>query len=198
MTAIVVPSIQTTERIPTHKATKLITGEEFFRMADTNWCELIEGRIVRYHPTGYAHGEYELNFATALRAFVRKHQLGRVMAGEVGIYVRRDPDSVRGADILYISHEQYAQMQSDSFMDVAPELVVEIMSPDDAWSMVMQKLRDYFNIGVQLIWVADPKARIVYAYRSVTDVREFTAADELPGDDILPGFAVPVAHLFEE
>lgn len=197
MTTIAAPPMQHAEQVIPNK-TRLITGEEFFRMADTNWCELIEGRIVRYHPTGYAHGEYELNFATALREFAREHQLGRVMSGEVGIYVRRNPDSVRGADVIYISHERYAQLQSNSFMDVAPELIVEIMSPDDAWSMVIQKLREYFNIGVQLVWVADPKARIVHAHRSVTDVREFTVEDELPGDEILPGFAVSVADLFED
>ena len=197
MTIALASPNQKDKAIDADTTTKLITGEEFFRMADTNWCELIEGKIVRYHPTGYAHGEYELNIATALRTFVRQHKLGRVMAGEVGIYVRRDPDSVRGADALYISNERYAQMQSQSFMDVAPELVVEIMSPDDTWSMVMRKLRDYFDVGVQLVWVADPDARIVYAYRSVTDVQEFTAEDELIAVDLLPGFAVSVAELFE-
>jgi Uma2 family endonuclease len=105
---------------------------------------------------------------------------------------------VRGADAIFISHERYAQKRSDSYLDVAPDLVVEILSPNDAWSKVMQKLREYFAIGVRLIWVADPTARIVYAYRSIVDVREFVAQDVLPGDDVLPGFVVPVAKLFEE
>ena len=59
-------------------------------------------------------------------------------------------------------------------------------------------LREYFAIGVKLVWVVDPEARIVYAYRSLTDVRELDAAATLVGDDVLPGFEVAVAALFEE
>ncbi len=101
---------------------------------------------------------------------------GECASARLAVYVARDPDTVRGADAIFISHERYAQKQSPSYLDVAPELVVEILSPNDAWSKVTQKLREYFAIGVRLIWVADPATRTVFAYRSITDVREFTAA----------------------
>ncbi|MCS6941107.1 MAG: Uma2 family endonuclease, partial [Roseiflexus sp.] len=104
---------------------------------------------------------------------------------------------VRGMDVFFISNERYAQRTSRSFLDVAPELIAEVLSPEDSWSGVMQKMREYFEIGARLVWIVDPHARRVYAYRSMTDVREFTEADELPGDDVLPGFSVPVAALFE-
>ena len=149
-------------------------------------------------PTGDKHGSYEGNFYASLRAFVQAHPSGKVRVGEVGIYTGRQPDTVRGADVLFISNERYAQKKSSSYLDVAPELVVEILSPGDSWSEVMQKLREYFAIGVRLVWVADPQVRCVYAYRSLTDVREFAENDELPGDELLPGFAVKVAALFEE
>jgi Uma2 family endonuclease len=178
--------------------TDLITGEELAQMGDIGPCELVRGRIVSMSPTGDEHGGVEILIGSALLAFVKTHNLGRVRVGEVGVYVERDPDIVRGADAIFISHERYAQKQSSSYLDVAPELVVEILSPNDAWSKVMQKLREYFAIGVRLIWVADPATRTVFAYRSITDVREFTAQDELPGDDVLPGFVVPVAQLFED
>jgi Uma2 family endonuclease len=178
--------------------TGLITGEELAKMGNLGRCELVAGRIVPMSPTGDAHGGFEGNFYYALRTFVDAHKLGKVRVGEVGIYVGRNPDTVRGTDALFISNQRYAQKKSKSYLDVAPELVVEIMSPGDTWSEVTQKLRDYFAIGVQLIWVADPAASIVYAYRSMTAVREFTEQDELPGDEILPGFSVPVAQLFED
>jgi Uma2 family endonuclease len=126
------------------------------------------------------------------------HNLGKVLAGEVGIYTRRNPDTVRGADVLFISNERYVQRKSPGYLDVAPDLVVEILSPNDRWTETTQKLREYFAIGVRLVWVADPQARNVYAYRALTDVREFTENDDLPGDDVLPGFSVKVAQLFEE
>lgn len=177
----------------------LITGDELLAMGDMGPCELVEGRIVRMSPTGLEHGGYESNFDEHLKAFVRHHRLGRVFVGEVGIYVRRNPDTIRAADVLFVSHARLAQRhKKQGYLDVAPELIVEVLSPDDAWSDVMQKLREYFTIGVQIVWVADPASRTVYAYRSLTDVREFTEKDALPGDDVLPGFTVPVARLFEE
>jgi Uma2 family endonuclease len=176
----------------------LITGEELAAMGDIGQCELVEGRIVPMSPTGDVHGNCELRFGIALDSFVRPRKLGKVRVGEVGIYTRRHPDTARGADVLFISNERYARVRSSSYLDVAPELVVEILSPDDSWSEVMQELREYFAIGVKLVWVADPRARSVYAYHSLTDVREFTENDDLVGDDVLPGFSARVADLFEE
>ncbi len=186
----------------------LVTGEELLAMGDIGRCELIKGRLVMMSPTGDEHGGYESNFDEHLKAFVRRHKLGKVRVGEVGIYTRRSPDTVRGADVVFISNERYAQRQKKAgFLDVAPDLIVEItpalaagasVSPDDRWSEVKQKLREYFSIGVRLVWVADPADKTVYAYRSLTDVREFTENDMLTGDDVLPGFSVKVADLFEE
>jgi Uma2 family endonuclease len=178
--------------------TKLITGEELAALGNVEPCELVEGRIAPMSPTGTEHGRIEVNIVVELQTFVRAHKLGEVQAGEVGIYTRRHPDTVRGADVLFISNERYARQRSPGFLDVAPDLVVEILSENDRWSDMMQKLREYFAIGVRLVWVADPQARSLYAYRTLTDVREFTESDELPGDDVLPGFAVKVAQLFEE
>ncbi len=177
--------------------TELITGEQLARMGNLGRCELVKGRIVPMAPTGDEHGGVEVNIGAALKEFVRTHKLGKVRGGEVGIYTRRNPDYVRGADVLFISNERYAQRKSPSYLDVAPDLVVEILSPNDSWSEVTQKLREYLGIGVRLVWIVDPQARMVYAYRSMTEVREFTEADELPGDDVLPGFSVKVAELFE-
>ena len=178
---------------------KLITGDELYQMPGVGSCELIDGRIVPMSPTGDAHGGIEGNFYSALQSFVRQLKLGKVRVGEVGVYIRRDPDRVRAADVLYISNERYAQRKrKQGYLDVAPELVVEILSPDDTVQDMNQKLRDYFSISVRLVWVADPATRLVMAYRSLTDVREFKETDMLTGDDVLPGFAVPVATLFED
>jgi len=168
-------------------------------MGDAGPCELIDGRIVPMTPTGDEHGWIEGNVYEALRAFVRPRRLGKVLVGEVGIYTRRDPDRIRAADVLFISNERYAmRSRTSGYLDVAPELVVEILSPGDRAMDTMQKLREYFGVGVKVVWVADPAARTVYVYRSVTGVREFREGDRLPGEDVLPGFEVPVASLFEE
>ncbi len=178
--------------------TELISGEELVAMGDIGPSELVAGRIVRMSPTGSIHGRIEGNFYDALRTYLKSHKLGTVMVGEVGIYTHRNPDTIRAADVLYISNEGVARLGQSAFLDVAPDLVVEILSPDDRWQEVTRKLREYFEIGVRLVWVAEPESGTVYAYRSLTDVREFGEKDNLPGDDVLPGFSVPVAPLFEE
>ncbi len=74
---------------------------------------------------------------------------------------------------------------------------MEVLSPHDSAAGLTQKLREYFAIGVRLVWVADPDARAVLAYRSLTDVREIRENDRLSGDDVLPGFDVAAVSLFE-
>lgn len=177
---------------------RLYTADEFYLMTGLERCELVNGRIVPMPPPpNFEHGEVELNLAAELRTFVRASSLGRVAVGEVAVLVQRDPDSVRGADIVFISREHDARRTAGKPLDVAPDLIVEVLSPSNVMSEMMQKLREYFAIGVRLVWLVDPAARTVYAYRSLSDLRQFTDQDQLPGDDVLPGFAVPVAKLFE-
>jgi len=171
-------------------------GEELFAMGDIGRSELVRGELIRMPPAGHPHGYIEFNIGGVLYAFVRQHKLGRVLGGEVGIYTQRDPDTVRAADAAFISNARLAQVRSKSYLDVAPELVVEVLSPEDAWSTVMEKLEEYFAIGVRLIWVADPRRQRLHVYRSLTDVESVGVGDELPGGDVLPGFRAPVAELF--
>lgn len=174
----------------------LITGQELAKMDDIGRCELVEGRIVKMSPTGWRHGKYEYRIGNELGAFVDDRDLGEVLVGEVGLYTRRNPDTVRGADVIYISKERLAEVKSASFLDVAPELIVEIMSPDDRWMNVKQKLKEYFSIGVTLVWIVDPSDKTISVYRSLTDVRLLAEDDKLTGEDVLPGFSVLVNTLF--
>jgi len=119
--------------------------------------------------------------------------------GEVGVYTQRSPDTVRGADVCFISRERYSQRGKErGFLDVAPELVVEVISPSDSKVSVDEKLGEYFAIGVRMVWVADPERKTVRAYRSLQDVRTLGGEDMLRGEDVLPGFCVPVSRLFED
>ena len=176
-----------------------ITGEELAELPNRGPCELVLGRIVPMSPTGGEHGRIEGNFFRVLDAFARSRQLGKVLVGEVGVFTRRSPDSVRGADVAFISNERYARLEPKrGFLNVPPELVVEVLSPHDSVSGLTQKLREYFAAGVRLVWVADPEAKAVLAYRSLTDVRELRESDRISGDDVLPGFEIEVKALFEE
>lgn len=176
-----------------------VTAEEMADVADElGRCELVDGRIVSMAPTGVPHGEIETEVAFHLRVWAKASNRGRVMGGEVGIFIRRNPDTVRAADVLFISHERYARRGPTSYLDVAPELIVEIVSPEDRFSQMTEKLGDYFGAGVDRVWIVDPRVKRVFSYRAPDQHVTFEAEDRLVDEEILPGFAVVVGELFPE
>ncbi|HYN87752.1 MAG TPA: Uma2 family endonuclease [Ardenticatenaceae bacterium] len=176
--------------------TKLITGEELLAMGDIGPCELIDGEIVRMSPTGGRHAVVELRFGRRLASFVEDRGIGWVATGEVGIYTRRNPDRVRGADIACWSKEQLPDGLPEGFLEVAPFLIVEIMSPSDRWLDVREKLQEYFAIGVEQLWIVERENRTVLIYHSPTEMRQLGGEDILVGDGLLEGFSLPLASMF--
>ncbi len=178
---------------------ELLTGEQLARLGDIGPSELVEGRVVAMSPTSFRHAQLEGRLSGALQAYADRVKRWLVLTGEVGIYTRRNPDTVRGADIALISRERAAQRSSASYLDVAPELVVEILSPDDRWSDVTAKLAEYFAAGVARVWVLDPKLGSVFVYRSLTGVQQHTVVERtLTDEELLPGFALSLARLFRD
>jgi Uma2 family endonuclease len=177
---------------------RLITGDELLAMGDIGPCELIDGRIVRMSPAGGEHGMIEFILGGELNAFVRPRRLGWVIGGETGIYTRRRPDRVRGADVGFVSRHRLSRRPGKRFLEVAPELVVEILSPDDRWPDINQKIDEYFAIGVERVWIVEPDGRAVRVYRSSTEYAPLGETDTLRGEGPLEGFTLPVATLFED
>ena len=179
--------------------TSLLTGEAFARLDIAERCELVAGRIVLMPPPpNYDHSEIVANVCSLLHTFVKANQLGHVGAGEAGLYTEFDPDTVRGADVLFISNERRSQRDPEkTYLDVAPNLIVEVLSPSNHPADMIAKMREYFAIGVELVWLVDPPMRRVQAHRSLTNAQVFNENDTLTADDILPGFAVRVVQFFE-
>lgn len=146
-------------------------------------------------PTRLKHGGIERRAGKHLGDFVDARGLGWVGVGEVGIYTRRNPDRVRGADVLFISKTRLPEVP-DTFLEVAPELIIEVLSPTDRWLDIRQKITEYFAIGVEQVWIVEPDHRLVLVYRSPTTFEEFGVGDTLRGDGALAGFELPVARLF--
>ena len=196
MSAQMVAVAPTTQTKPTCR--RLVTGEELYRMTGIGPTELVKGEIVEHMPTGHLHGDVEFTIGFFLKSYLREHKLGKVFGGETGLYTGRNPDTVRGVDVAYMSHERFARVQAQSYLDVAPELIVEIMSPSDAWSEVQEKLAEYFAIDVKVVWVVDPKLQQIHSYRAVDNVQIYKLSDTLTCEDILPGFAMPAAEIFAD
>ena len=120
-----------------------------------------------------------------------------MLVGEVGIFTRRNPDRVRGADVLFISNEQCARWSNKSgFLDVAPELVVEILSPNDTVQEIAAKLKLYRQCGVPIVWIIDTDLCTVTEHRPGRHPKLFTQADTITGEPHLPGFSCAVAEFF--
>ncbi len=177
---------------------KLITGDELLAMGDIGRTELIDGRIVYMPPTSGGHGYNEIEIGGFLREYVRPRKLGWVLGGEVGIYIRRNPDRIRAADVAFVSRKQSAQRPRHGYLEIAPELVVEVISPRDTWEEIHDKLEDYFSIGIQRVWVVHPDQEYVLVYRSPTDSTKIKSSEILRGEGTLAGFELSLAELFEE
>jgi Uma2 family endonuclease/ADP-ribose pyrophosphatase YjhB (NUDIX family) len=175
----------------------LIRGEQLYAMSGIGPSELVKGKIVHRKPSEYTHGIIEAIIGALLGSFSRQHKLGQALSGGIGIYTTYNPDTVRAADIAFISNERLRQAKPKGYLDVAPELVVEVMSPDDTWNEIHEKLEEYFEVGVLIVWVVDPQREEIHVYRSLDDRTRLTTADELTAEDVLPGFRVPVAEIFE-
>ena len=182
----------------TRESTRLLTGDELLCRPELNPCELVAGRVVPMTPTNPTHGRIEVNVAAALKHFVRTQNLGVVMAGEVGIFTARNPDTVRAADVLFLSHDRNARRErQEGFLDVAPELTVEVLSPTDRPDQVQRKLGEYFTAGVLQVWVIDPATRTVQVHHDRGETESLAPGAVLTGGDVLPGFEMPVDDIFE-
>ena len=117
----------------THQA-GLMTAEELWAMAGWGRYELVRGRLISMSPTSGPHEKTENRVAHWITSFVDETGLGEVYVGETGFLIARDPDTVRGADVAFLTKEHAAQVPSTGYVPFAPDLVVEVVSPDDRWS----------------------------------------------------------------
>jgi Uma2 family endonuclease len=157
---------------------------------------LIRGELIEMAPAGGAHGEIAAGIIGRLWAHVTENKLGRVYTSETGFVLAREPDVVHGPDAAVVRSERVPARQR-GFYEVAPDLTVEVMSPDDSYHYVHGKVMEYLEAGVRLVWVVDPERQTITVYQADRSGQILTIDDALDGGDVLPGFTVPVARIFE-
>jgi Uma2 family endonuclease len=174
------------------------TAEELFCLPDDGFrYELVAGELIQRTPSGAQHGDFSSFMAHRLRAFVDPRGLGRVSGAETGFILRRDPDTVRAPDAAFIRKERVPPGgPPKTFWPFAPDLAVEVVSPNDPASPLLRKVRDYLRAGTRLVWVIDPDVRTVTVYKSPRVARVLEIGDVLTGEPVLPGFRLPLAELF--
>jgi Uma2 family endonuclease len=148
-------------------------------------------------PPGTWHGRISANVVFALVAFVRQHRAGTVMAQDTGFRIASDPDTVRAPDAAYLDVERSKRVTRRGYSPVAPNLVVEVLSPDDRPAEVLEKIADWLSAGVELAWVVDPERREVRVHRADGTLALLDDRASLDGEGVLPGFSCPVRELFD-
>lgn len=188
-------------------ADERMTAAEFLKKyGHCSGVELVRGRVVwngreaapEREGAGMAkfrHGVISQNAARLLGDFVRANDLGWVAINDT--FVPVGPDTVRGADVLYVSYARVPKGDPPEDLAVPPELVIEVRSPTDRWTELMGKMLEYLAAGVDVVVILDPKTRSASVYRGEDRQDIFESTDELTIPDVLPGFAVPVARFFE-
>ena len=177
----------------------LLTADEFMRLHGSETrVELFRGRVVR-HPMPYGPHGYICNNASAIiTPFVRAHNLGRVFSNDTFTRVRlkEATDTVRGADVAFVS---YAKMPAGDVPGgplPAPDLVIEVRSPSERIPQLSAKASEYLEAGVTVVVVIDPATESLAVYRENEFPIRMHNGDELTLPDVLPGFAVQVMKFF--
>jgi len=174
---------------------RVVTAEELFELPDAPRYELVRGVPRVCEPPGGAHGRLAMQVGALLNEHVQRLGLGTVLV-EAGYVLRRMPDTVRGPDISFVSVARLPSNQiPETFIPGAPDLAVEIISPSSRWSEVEEKVADYLAGGARLVWLVDPRERRVVVRYPDRPPAVLTENDTLDGEDVVPGFTLPVAEL---
>jgi len=179
----------------------LLTGDDLLKMSEeaTEGYELIEGELVKMVPTGLEHGNVELGVGAEIRTWNKQNKRGRVFVGEIGFYIHGHDRTVRAADVVYISYERLpADASLEGYSRIAPDLVVEVISPGNTAEEMEVKIREWLDFGVRMVWVVYPKTGRVHVYTSPDKPTILEPDARIDGGDVLPGFSIPIATFFED
>jgi Uma2 family endonuclease len=170
----------------------LVTAEDLERMGQRGHLfELVRGELVPVNPPGGEHGELAALITAELLGWVRPVYV------ESGYVLARDPDTVRGPDVSFVSREREAVAPlRPGFLQAAPDLAVEIWSPDNSMPGLRAKAREYLAAGTRLVWLVDPRRRTVEIHAPGIPVKTRSAGETLDAADVLPGFALSLSGLF--
>jgi Uma2 family endonuclease len=159
--------------------------------------EIVRGELRDVPPTGFEHSNIAGNVLTHVNWFVLKNHLGQVASEAAGFVLARDPDILLSPDVSFVAIDRLPPAaERTGFLRLAPDLVVEVMSPNDTVSEVAEKVSIYLQAGVRLVWVVLPKQRLVHVYANEHEIKILHVGDTLDGGDVLPGFSLAVADIF--
>jgi Uma2 family endonuclease len=168
----------------------LVSAEDLERLTPPNTLsELVRGVMVVREPPGFRHGLVTTKLAKRLIDHVDAHGQGQVLAADTGFTLFRNPDTVRAPDVAFVRHDRVPEPPPTGYAEFAPDLVVEVLSPNDRPGEVLAKVADWLTAGTRLVWVLDPERRCARVYRADGSEALIPEDGTLEGEDVLPGFS---------
>ena len=179
--------------------TELLTAEDLLRLSSEGVKgELIRGVLCETVSVGKRHARIAGRIITGFNNFVVPRHSGQVGGTDGGVLIQRNPDTVREPDVYFVSAERLPlDDDSDGYLEVVPELVVEIVSPSDRQEAVNDKTLMWLSLGVLMVVEVYPAERAVMVHRPNTPAVTLTGEDALDGGDVLPGFSLPLSEIFD-
>lgn len=176
---------------------KLVTGADLLAMGPDFHGELVRGRLIEIAPASWGHGSSGSEALLLIGPFVKRRNLGLVFTAETGFCLTRDPDTIRAPDVAFVRAERIPTTGDRSgFFAGPPDLAVEIVSPNDRFAEIVEKVNDYLKAGTLEVWVIDPRKRAITVHVADALPRVLGEGETLADSRALPGFAEPVASFF--
>lgn len=182
----------------TQLQSRLLSADELLALPDDGYrYELVKGELKKASPPGEQHSILVVRLTLSLGAHVEANRLGQVYAGEPGIKLSSNPDTVRAPDVAFVRQERLEALPPGTgHREEAPDLVVEVVSPSDLYTDVDEEVAQWLEAGVRVVLVVNPRNRSVSVYRSPYEMKRVTGRDVIDGEDVVPGWQLGLEQLF--
>jgi Uma2 family endonuclease len=182
--------------VPDMSPATLMTADELLHTSiPDKHVELVRGVLSVREPSGFRHGRVTTDLFIRLSDHVRATGIGHVFAAELGYKLESDPDTVRAPDVSFIAQERLPDPDLLGYPALAPDLVVEVLSPRNRPGETLAKVADWLSAGTGLVWVIDPDRRQARVYRQDGTEALVTGDQALDGEVVVPGFSCPLAAI---
>ena len=175
-----------------------MTAEELLRINHPHRRqELISGHLFEFPFVDAVHGCVAMRIGTELATWVHSNRVGKIFAAGTGFILGRNPDTVRAPDASFVAGDRLPERELPvGYLELAPDLAVEVASPNDTTREIQEKVADWLRAGTRLVWVIYPATRSATVRVSQDQFEELSEDGTLLGQNVIPGFACNLSELF--
>jgi len=175
----------------------ITTADELLNApSDLGRCELVRGELLMMTPAKGRHGAIAMKIGRLLLNFLEGRDLGEVFDSSTGFVVSRNPDTVRAPDVSFLASERLKQQDLDAFLEGAPDIAVEVLSPSNTQAEMDERMSDFFEANCRVVWIVDPLRRSIIVHRPDASPVILAENDTLTEEELLPGFSLVVRDVF--